>query len=60
MAVSGGHTVLGEHSGYGNRSHVQNLHMFGMDGNRLTFTPQELYGYKNFAPGLNLNARFYT
>ena len=60
VAVSGGHSVVGEHNGYGSRSHVQSPHMFGTDGNHLTFTPQELYGYRNFAPGLNLNARFYS
>ena len=60
MAILGGHTVLGKHNGYVNRSHVHSPHIFGMDGNRLTFTPQEVYVYRNFAPGLNMNARFYS
>ena len=56
----GEHSVVGEHSGYVDRSHVHSTHMYGMDANRSTFTPPQVYAYRNYAPGLNLNARFYS
>ena len=57
---SGEHSVVGEHSGYVDRSPVCSAHMYSVDANRSTFTAPQVYAYRNYAPGLNLNAKFYS
>ena len=60
MPILSGHSVIGEQRGYVYRGFVQSPYIYGNNPNRSTFTPPQVYGYKNFGPSLNLNARFYS
>ena len=59
MPILGGYIVSGRQSRYVDRGFVQNAHMYGMDSNHNAFIPPQVYGYRSFAPRLNLNASFY-